>query len=84
MWDWVDFIGGGGEERERGDLIQVFKIIKGFDKVNPNVFFQFSENSRTRGHRYKIVKTRPRLEIQKISLVIEWLTVGMHCQQVLQ
>jgi ribonuclease P/MRP protein subunit RPP40 len=52
------------KRRERGDLIQVFKIIKGFDKVDCNKFFQLAVNSRTRGHKYKIVKVRSRLDIR--------------------
>ena len=40
--------------RLRGQLIQAFKIIKQFDKVNPNYFFKFDENSRTRGNELKL------------------------------
>ena len=40
--------------RLRGQLIQAFKIIKQFDKVNPNYFFKFDENSRTRGKELKL------------------------------
>src|SRR5438132_5777714 len=41
------------ERRIRGDLIEVFKILKGFSKVNYNTWFILSVNSRTRGHSYK-------------------------------
>ena len=51
------------ERRIRGDLIEVFKILKGFSKVNYNTWFKFSVNSRTRGHRYKLVKSRSKLDI---------------------
>jgi ribonucleases P/MRP protein subunit RPP40 len=51
--------------RNRGDLIEVFKMIKGFSKVNYRLFFTLDTNSRTRGHRYKLVKNRSRLEIRR-------------------
>ena len=51
----------------RGDLIQVFKLIKGIDRVDYNKFFQLVDNSRTRGHRFKIVKVRSRLDIRNKS-----------------
>ena len=43
--------------RVRGDMIQTFKIIKGFDDLNPQIFFQIGQ-SNTRGHQYKIFKGR--------------------------
>ena len=52
------------KRRQRGDLIQVFKMIKGFDNVDYKNFFQLVDNSRTRGHSYKIVKVRSRLDIR--------------------
>jgi hypothetical protein len=48
----------------RGDLIQVFKLVKGIDKIDYNRFFQLADNTRTRGHRFKIVKVRSRLDIR--------------------
>lgn len=54
------------ERRARGDLIQQFKIIKGYDRVNwynkpkfvTNIIENESNNSRplTRGHKYKMIK----------------------------
>ena len=42
--------------RFRGDLIEVFKIVKGFNKLTAeNYFSQVTEN-RTRGHRWKLKK----------------------------
>ena len=44
------------ERRCRGDLIQVFKIVKGFDKLPFSHFFEISKsNIKTRGHKYKLV-----------------------------
>ena len=53
------------KRRLRGDLIEVYKIIKGFDNIDYRNFFQIADNSRTRGHRFKIVKIRARLDIRK-------------------
>ena len=49
----------------RGDLIQVFKIIKGYDRINCNTFFNIKSSSKTRGHQFKIEKKRSRLEIRR-------------------
>jgi len=38
--------------RLRGDMIEVFKIVKGINKSDNN-WFQFSNDNRTRGHRFK-------------------------------
>ena len=53
------------ERRIRGDMIEVFKILTGFSKVNYNTWFKSSINNRTRGHSYKLVKSRSRLDIRK-------------------
>ena len=53
------------DRRVRGDLIEVFKIIKGFDRVDCSKFFTIKSNSRTRGHSFKIEKRRSRLEIRR-------------------
>ena len=46
--------------RKRADVIQIFRMIKGFDNLNQKDFFEIDTNSRTRGHRYKIIKTHCR------------------------
>ena len=53
------------ERRTRGDLIEVFKMIKGLNKADYRRFFTIVHHSRTRGHRFKIVKNRSRLNIRK-------------------
>jgi hypothetical protein len=53
------------ERRTRGDLIEVFKMIKGLNKTDYTRFFTLATNNRTRGHRLKIVKNRSRLDIRK-------------------
>ena len=53
------------ERRERGDLIQVFKMIKGIDKVDHNNFFRLAKTSRSKGHSFKLLKERARLDLRK-------------------
>src|SRR5580692_12017 len=64
------------DRRTRGDLIEVFKIMKGISKIDSKYFFRLDENSRTRGHNYKIIKERSILDIWKYCfsqrIVSEW------------
>ena len=53
------------ERRDRGDLIEVFKIVRGFSRVDSKYFFNFCNIRRTRGHSYKMNKDRSRLDIRK-------------------
>jgi hypothetical protein len=49
----------------RGDLIQVFKLVKSIENVDYHQFFRLADNIVTRGHKYKIIKDRSRLEIRR-------------------
>ena len=64
------------DRRIRGDLIEVFKIVKGISRVQHTTFFKLDEKRRTRGHTYKLVKDRSRLDIRKHffsqRVVSEW------------
>src|SRR5207244_4682245 len=53
------------ERRTRGDLIEVFKMIKGLNKSDYKSFFTIVPNNITRGHKLKIVKGRSRLNIRQ-------------------
>ena len=53
------------DRRTRGDLIQVFKLVKGLDRLDVLRFFQFASNNITRGHRYKLIKNRSKLDVRK-------------------
>ena len=44
--------------RLRADMLQVFKIVQGVDKIDPGHFFTFATDTRTRGHKYQILKKR--------------------------
>lgn len=61
--------------RLRGDLIEVFKILKGYENINKDLFFQHSQ-SNLRGHSLKLSKKRVRLDISKYSfsnrVINEW------------
>ena len=52
--------------RLRGDLIDVFKIFKGFDNLDPSKIFDLSQ-AHTRGHSLKLIKPRCRLDIRTFS-----------------
>jgi hypothetical protein len=53
------------KRRVRGDLIQVFKIMKGFCKIDYTKFFHLSTVGITRGHRLKLEKKRSKGEVRK-------------------
>ena len=53
------------DRRDRGDMIEVFKLAKGITKINKDKLLTFSTSTRTRGHPFKLQKTRPRLEVRK-------------------
>jgi len=47
------------ERRNRQDLIEVFKICKGFSRIRPEELFQFDDRGKgTRGYSLKLVKVR--------------------------
>ena len=58
------------KRRTRGDLIEVYKLLKGFDKAKYRKFFEISSVGQTRGHNLKLVKKLIQRRItKKISLV---------------
>ena len=50
---------------DRGDMIQLFKMVKGIDRVDYSKFVQLVNCSKTRGHHLKLVKTGCRLELRR-------------------
>ena len=54
--------------RLRGDQIEVFKIVNGYEDVDRNMFFKLKESSVTRGHRAALVKEHCRLDMRKYSI----------------
>ena len=61
--------------RLRGDLIEVFKIFKGFDNVKWTDFFTLS-TTRLRGHDFKLYKPQVHLNVRKyffsVRIIEEW------------
>ena len=61
--------------RIRGDLLEVFKIVKGFDNMDYTNFLTFS-SSDLRGHSHKLFKFRVRTNLGKFSfsfrVIEEW------------
>ena len=61
--------------RMRADLIEVFKIIKGFEGLDERTFFKRQESA-TRGHSLKLYKMRVNKDVFKFSfghrVIDEW------------
>ena len=52
--------------RERGDLIEVYKILKEFEDIEGKSLFKLADTAHnTRGHSLKLAKSRSRLDIRK-------------------
>ena len=51
--------------RLRGDQIEVFIIVNGYEDVDRNMFFKLKEGSRTRGQKAALVKEQCRLDMRK-------------------
>ena len=47
--------------RLRGDQIEVFKILNGYETFDRNIFFTVKEERRTRGHGVTLAKKRGRI-----------------------
>ena len=55
----------------RGDLIEVFKIVKGFDDLPKECLFQMT---RLRGHRFMLEAPKARLDLRKNSFASRIVT----------
>ena len=49
--------------RLRGDQIEVFKILNGYENIDRNIFFTVKEERKTRGHGVTLAKKQCRLDI---------------------
>ena len=52
--------------RLRGDQIEVFKILNGYENIDRNIFFLVKEERRTRAHGITLAKKQCRLDIRKL------------------
>ena len=50
--------------RSRGDQIEVFKILNGYETIDRNIFFSVNEERRTRGHGVTLAKKQCTLDIR--------------------
>jgi len=50
--------------RQRGDLIETFKILKGYYDINPTTFFSPATATQTRGHHMKLFKHQCRINLR--------------------
>jgi ribonucleases P/MRP protein subunit RPP40 len=54
------------KRRLRADLLETFKILKGYEKLNSETFFELSTN-RNRGHALKLYKMRVNKDVGKFN-----------------
>ena len=52
----------------KGDQIEVFKILNGYENIDSNIFFEIKESKITRGHNFILVKKQSRLDVRKFSI----------------
>jgi len=64
------------ERRNRADLIEVFKLVKGLVNNPFDMFFEKSTNSHLRGHSWKLNKRRCHMDVRKyffsVRVVDRW------------
>ena len=70
--------------RLRGDQIEVFKILNGYENIDSNIFFfEIKESKITRGHNSTLVKKQSRLDVRKFSFsqrtINVWNTLSEEC-----
>ena len=51
----------------KGDQIEVFKILNGYENSDSNIFYEIKEIKITRGHNFTLVKKQSRLDVRKFS-----------------
>ena len=56
--------------RRRADMLQVYQIMTGMDKVEVSRFFTLEGDGNRRGHRYKLFKPRVESKVKSNSLSI--------------
>ena len=61
--------------RLRGDKIEVFKILNGYENIDSNLFSEIKESKITRGHNFSLVKKQSRLEVRKFSFLQRTINV---------
>ena len=72
--------------RLRGDQIEVFKILNGYENIDSNIFFlEIKQLKITRGHNFTLVKKQSRLDVRKFSFsqrtINVWNKLSTECVQ---
>ena len=71
--------------RLRGDQIEVFKILNGYENIDYNIVFEIMESKITRRHNYTLVKKQSRLDVRKFSFsqrtINIWNNLSTDCVQ---
>ena len=69
--------------RIRGDQIEVFKIMHGYEGLDKNMFFILKTGSKVRGHNWALAKEHFKLDIRKCAFsqrtVNEWNKLPGEC-----
>ena len=64
-------------------IIEVFKIMHGYEGLNKDMFFRIKNDSITRGHSLALVKSHSRLDIRKYTfsqrVVNDWNKLPEEC-----
>ena len=62
----------------RADLIEVFKILKGFENLDPDRFFQVVGDGAKRGHSFKLFKLLLLLIVATVNDYINTFNTRIH------
>ena len=69
--------------RLRGNQVEEFKILNGYENIERNICFSAKEEGRTRGHGVTIAKKQCRLDFRKLSFsqrtINEWNRLSADC-----
>ena len=70
----------------KGDQIEVFKILNGYENIDSNIFFEIKKSKITRGHNYTLVKkNQSGLDVRKYSFsqrtINVWNNLSTDCVQ---
>ena len=72
--------------RIRGDQIEVFKIMHGYEGLDKNMFFRLKTGNKVRGHNWALAKEHFKLDIRKYAFsqltVNEWNKLPGECKYV--
>ena len=70
------------ERRDRADLIELFKMVRGISTVPLQTFFKLADGSRTRGHIWKLVKEHSGLYFFSVRVLNCWNSLPESAVQV--